>query len=70
MLQLESNEWRHQAHVVHDDARVGAAIGVREYVRSELQRRLSPRELDRLLLAMAASRKRAMVDVNYFGRPI
>jgi hypothetical protein len=34
---------------------VGAAIGVREYVRSELGRRLSPRELDRLLLAIAAS---------------
>ena len=38
---------------------VGAAIGVREYVRSELRRRLSPRELDRLLLVTAASRKRA-----------
>jgi hypothetical protein len=38
---------------------VGAAIGVREYVRSKLQRRLSPRELDRLLLATAASSKRA-----------
>lgn len=38
---------------------VGAAIGVREYVRSKLQRRLSPRELDRLLLVAAASRKRA-----------
>ena len=37
---------------------VGAAIGVREYVRSELRRRLSPRELDRLLLATAASSKR------------
>ncbi len=37
---------------------VGAAIGVREYVRSELLRQLSPRELDRLLLAIAASSKR------------
>lgn len=34
---------------------VGAAIGIREHVRSELGRRLSPRELDRLLLAIAAS---------------
>jgi hypothetical protein len=38
---------------------VCAAISVREYVRSELLRRLSPRELDRLLLVTAASRKRA-----------
>lgn len=38
---------------------VGAAISIREYVRSELRRRLSPRELDRLLLVTAASRKRA-----------
>jgi hypothetical protein len=37
---------------------VGAAIGIREYARSELGRRLSPRELDRLLLATAASKKR------------
>lgn len=34
---------------------VGAAIGVREYVRSELGKRLNPRELDRLLLATVAS---------------
>jgi hypothetical protein len=38
---------------------VGAAIGVREYVRSEFRRRLNPRELDRLLLATVASRKQA-----------
>ena len=33
----------------------GAAIGVCEYVRSRFRKRLSPRELDRLLLATVAS---------------
>ena len=37
---------------------VGAAIGVREYLRSELGKRLNPRELDRLLLATVAFRGR------------
>ncbi len=35
---------------------VGAAIAVREDVRSRLKRGLSPRQLDRLLLAAVASR--------------
>ena len=35
---------------------VGAAIGIREYVRSRFETELSPRQLDRLLLATVASR--------------
>jgi hypothetical protein len=35
---------------------VGAAVGVREHVRSHFGKRLSPRQLDRLLLAAAVSR--------------
>ena len=34
---------------------VGAAIGVREHVHSQFRKRLSPREIDRLLLATVAS---------------
>ena len=34
---------------------VGAAIGVREHVRAQFRKRLSPRELDRLLLATVAT---------------
>ena len=34
---------------------VGAAIGVREHVRAQFRTRLSPRELDRLLLAIVAT---------------
>jgi hypothetical protein len=41
----------------HEYARfVGAAVGVREYVRSRFETEMSPRQLDRLLLATVASR--------------
>ena len=37
---------------------VGAAMGLRDHVRSRFGKRLNPRELDRLLLATAASSER------------
>ena len=36
---------------------VGDAIGLRDHVRSRFERRLNPREVDRLLLATVASSK-------------